>query len=289
LGYRRLQNTGSVREKRQRLRAALEAEEIYNLMTKLVASFDYDSAFCQVQDAIPCVMHGGNRINEKLFMMVMIEAWDSCTSNHEQEILIATVENYINTGVFGTEESRSQWKLPLTKDSELETVSFTAWRGKKVLEKLADLAQRIFLNEDQDRLMQWQQMLSKYLEVMKVAFRHEDFLEEEVEEFQDLVDDWFYHYVKLVGLPGITNYMHLLGAGHLYFYLKKWGNLYRYQQQGWEMKNSVIASFIFRRTRRGGAGGKHGPAHTSRVEPLLQWFRRSTAWSTGDAVRFFTT
>ena len=131
------------------------------------------------------------------------------------------------------------------KESDLEARSSTAWYGKKVLKKLADLAQRIFLNEDQDRLMQWQQMLSKYLEVMKVTFRHEDFLEEEVEEFQVLVDDWSYHYVKLAGLSGITNYMHLLGAGHLYFYLKKWGNLYRYQQWSWGMKNSVIASFLF--------------------------------------------
>jgi hypothetical protein len=92
---------------------------------------------------------------------------------------------------------------------------------------------------------------------------------------------------SIVCLPGITNYMHLLGAGHLYFYVKKWGNLYCYQQQGWEMKNSVIASFIMQRTRKGGSGGKYGPAHTSRIEPLMKWFRRSTAWATGDAKSFF--
>jgi hypothetical protein len=50
-------------------------------------------------------------------------------------------------------------------------------------------------------------------------------------------------YVELLGLPGVTNYMHLLGAGYLYHYLKKWGNLYRYQQQGWEMKNGKLAAF----------------------------------------------
>jgi hypothetical protein len=197
------------------------------------------------------------------------------------------VENYINSGVFGTPESNAQWKLPVSKESELEMVSFTAWRGNKVLDKLADIAQLILLDPETTRLRQWQSMIFKYLNVIKFAFRHEDFSDDDVEEFQDLIDEWFYQYVHLVGLPGITNYMHLLGAGHLYFYVKKWGNLYHYQQQGWEMKNSVIASFIMRRTRKGGSGGKYGPAHTSRIEPLLKWFRRSSAWATGDAESFF--
>jgi hypothetical protein len=82
-------------------------------------------------------------------------------------------------------------------------------------------------------------------------------MDDDLEEFQDLIDKWFYEYVHLVGLPDISNYIHLLGAGHLYFYIKKYGNLYRYQQQGWEMKNSIIASFIMRQTRRGGAGGNN--------------------------------
>jgi hypothetical protein len=112
-------------------------------------------------------------------------------------------------------------------------VSFTAWQGKKILEKLADIAEWIFLDADWGGLKQWQSMLRKYLHVMQFAFLHEDFLVNDIEDFQDLVDEWFYQYVQLVGLPGITNYIHLLGAGYLYFYLKKWGNLYCYQQQGW--------------------------------------------------------
>jgi hypothetical protein len=106
--------------------------------------------------------------------------------------------------------------------------------------------------------------------------------------FKDAVDEWYYKYVSLVGLPGITNYVHLLGAGHLYHFLKKWRNLYRYQQQGWKKKNGIIALFVNRRTRKGGAGGKHGPTHTSRVMPVMQWFQRNTAWATGDAELFFT-
>ncbi len=114
------------------------------------------------------------------------------------------------------------------------------------MERLSVLVEQLQL--EGNRLRKWQTMLSKYLEVIKLAFQHEDFSNEDIEVFQDLVDEWYYLYIELLGLPGVTNYIHLLGAGHLYFYLKKWGNLYRYQQQGWEMKNGVIASFINRRT-----------------------------------------
>jgi hypothetical protein len=288
LCYRRLPHDGTVSEKRQRLREALEVEIMYNLMTKLVAATDYDSAFCQVDDAIPCIMHGGNRMGEKIFMLVLIESWERCITKRDKEELINHVENYINTGIFGTAESQSQWKLPLTKEFELETVSFSAWHVKKVLLKLGDLAEQLLGDQDPLCTIRWRQMLTKYLDVMKLAFQHEEFSDEDIELFQDLIDEWFFMYIELVGLPGITNYIHLLGAGHLYHYLKRWGNLYGYQQQGWEKKNGIIASFVDRRTRRGGAGGKYGPSHTSRVIPVMQWFQRNTAWATGDASLFFT-
>ncbi len=107
LGYRGMQQGGTVSEKRQRLKDALEAEAEYGLMTKLVLSTDENSAFCAVDDAIPCVMHGGNRICEKIFMMALIEAWNKCTSNSDRDLLIETVENFVNTGVFGTVASKA--------------------------------------------------------------------------------------------------------------------------------------------------------------------------------------
>jgi hypothetical protein len=53
LGYRHLPAVGTVQEKHQRLHSALEAEQIYGLMTKLVGSIDWESAFCTAEDAIP--------------------------------------------------------------------------------------------------------------------------------------------------------------------------------------------------------------------------------------------
>jgi hypothetical protein len=72
---------------------------MYGLMMKLVLSTDYDSAFCEVEDAIPCIIHGGNRMGEKNFMMMLLEYWAECTTNSKMEELVATVEHFINRGI----------------------------------------------------------------------------------------------------------------------------------------------------------------------------------------------
>jgi hypothetical protein len=70
---------------------------------------------------------------------------------------------------------------------------------------------------------------------------------------------------------GITNYIHMIGSGHIADYLFKWKNLYRFSQQGWEAMNSLIKTFFFRRTSHGGGvrGGKK-----SRLIPIARWLQR---------------
>jgi len=60
LSYHGLPQNGTIREKRERLLHALETENVYSLMTRLVASTNKDFAFIEVESAIPCIMHEGN-------------------------------------------------------------------------------------------------------------------------------------------------------------------------------------------------------------------------------------
>jgi len=48
--------------------------------------------------------------------MLLLEAWGLCVTNADRISLVQTVENFVNTGAFGTEESHSQWKVPINKD-----------------------------------------------------------------------------------------------------------------------------------------------------------------------------
>ena len=58
-----------------------------------------------------------------------------------------------------------------------------------------------------------------------------------IEEFQSLADYFFITWVSLNGIAGVTNYIHMLGSGHLMEFLYKYRNLYKYSQQGWEHLN----------------------------------------------------
>jgi hypothetical protein len=87
----------------------------------------------------------------------------------------------------------------------------------------------------------------------------------------------------MVGYDGVTNYIHMLGAGHIRYYLRKWGNLHRFQNQGWEAYNAMITSFWHHRTRKGG-----GKLNRSKIVPIAQWILRLMLWKTGVAQRYFS-
>jgi hypothetical protein len=126
-------------------------------------------------------------------MMLLIEVWRECCTKNERDELINLIETFVNTGAFGTEESRSQWKLPLDKEGNIDAISFSAWRVHKIFVILDSLAKQLFGNNqcNHNRLAAWQSMLSKYSNVLAIAFKHEEFSDEDIEEFQDLIDEWY--------------------------------------------------------------------------------------------------
>ena len=63
---------------------------------------------------------------------------------------------------------------------------------------------------------------------------------------------FFQLWVQLHGRDGVTNYVHMIGSGHMLEYMKRWGNLTKYSQQGWEALNKLIKLFFFQRTNKGG-------------------------------------
>jgi hypothetical protein len=92
----------------------------------------------------------------------------------------------------------------------------------------------------------------KYKEALKLLLLHRDLSDDEIEDFQDLIDDFFEIWVGIFGDEGITNYTHMLGAGHIYYFLKKYKCLYLYSQQGWEALNGKIQTFIHQSSKQGG-------------------------------------
>ena len=72
----------------------------------------------------------------------------------------------------------------------------------------------------------------------------------------------------------------MMSSGHLSMYLRRWKNLYRHSQQGWEAFNSLLKTFYFRRTQRGGTSNA-GKGRKSRLLPIGRWLQRRVIWLCG--------
>ena len=90
-------------------------------------------------------------------------------------------------------------------------------------------------------------------------------------------------WINLIGYDGITNYIHLLGAGHIRYFLKKWRNLHRFSNQGWEAYNALVANYWHHRTQKGGGRG----VEKSKILAIAQCLLRVMMWRTGEGDRFF--
>jgi hypothetical protein len=120
----------------------------------------------------------------------------------------------------------------------------------------------------------------------KILTTHRALTEDEMEEFQDLVDDFFEIWVELFGMDGMTNYLHLLGSGHVLYFLRKYNCLYIYSQQGWEALNSVCTAYILQNSSRGGYGSGQNKTK-SYIFPLIRYIMRDLLWKTNMADNFF--
>jgi len=54
---------------------------------------------------------------------------------------------------------------------------------------------------------------------MELVRKRGEYTDEEIERFQDHIDVFFVEYMKETGVEGVTNYIHMLGSGHVKYYM----------------------------------------------------------------------
>ena len=128
----------------------------------------------------------------------------------------------------------------------------------------------------QDYVVDWRETVRLYSCVREqlTSRKHYDIFM--VAQFQKDADVFMKRYKALTGRDGMTNYFHMLDAGHFAFFLHKYGNLYRLSQQGWENVNSIMKRSFHRNTQRGGC--KRG---TSKILPVFLRLHRAMMWRMG--------
>jgi len=253
-------------------------------------------AFLSLHDAVPCILHLENRVGLKFFTMLLRAGLSNATSGATFAVQTAqgqrfdsffqTVNDIMNTVVIGSVFYPGQWDCPKDKSkNEVGIICLDNNRTRKVINSF-DLFIDLCIVED-DKKQQWKTCIDHYRKAMKLLRQKTNLSSGEIERFQSHIDAFFVIWVNLTGHEGVTNYIHMLASGHISEYLVYWGNLYDHSQQGWEAFNSLIKTFFFRRTGRGGAGNQ-GRGPKSRLRPIARWLSRRVIWMCGYDYHFKT-
>ena len=96
---------------------------------------------------------------------------------------------------------------------------------------------------------------------------------------------YFFLWIKLTHSAGITNYIHLIGAAHIYWCLFKYRNVYKCSQQGWEQLNKRASGIYHMHSQNGGQGAKE--EEKSQILPVFRFLVQTFMWKTGFGEEYF--
>ena len=74
----------------------------------------------------------------------------------------------------------------------------------------------------------WKEVLKKYNNIIHILNRRYEFGEDNILEFQRVVDEYSDEWAKLTGIDGQTNYEHFLRTGHVSHFFYLYEHLYKY-------------------------------------------------------------
>ena len=204
----------------------------------------------------------------------------------------------MNEHVYGNDEHglKGQWVFPMAKGQLYmkSMTGVTAWKVMNALSDSADIAfaarhlpttqggiRRAAAVAENRRIKQkWNNMMKHFIEFWKLVDNKDgDLTDDEINRAHFHGVSFFAIYV-LMFPERITNYMHLIGAGHITYFLDKYRNLYRFSQQGWEALNKLIKSHYHHKTNHGGCQGNTNSAMVrgQHLLPIANLITRRHAW-----------
>jgi hypothetical protein len=273
-----------------------------------------------VERLIPCILHMKMRMLEKIFQCLVnsgLERYaDSKLDKSKRKLLASNVEIYMKGSVMGNSEKGivSYWKFKWKKPTNvtMEKVNFSGGIAQKILLKLHGLVRIIFDPEfDQEPqltnlnpravnncLMEtWIGLCENLVAMWALIEQKDEYTNEEIMLLHKRCNNFMSVWTDLFGNNHVTNYIHIVGAGHLSYFAKKYGNLYRYSQQGWESMNQLLKHYYFNNTNHGGSSGNGGKDNEGgftnatvigdHCRPLMKLCQRTIMWKLGIGDAYF--
>ena len=286
----------TIKAKVAKLKASLMEGRMIKVMRDSIKRIeDKQSGFLfGLERAVPCVLHLENRVNEKLVVMTLLEGLKHRSNGVQSQEYFQEVADVFNNGMLS--EQNGNWSVP--QDSgELKVLSFSNVTARRLVSNIDQIFDAFFRfhNDDGVRRQLFHTCLKEMFPPIVTALRkRSSFSDSDIIELQKKIDKWYHAWMTITGLEGMANYIHLLGSGHITYYLTKYRNLYRYSNQSWERLNKRVKRFYLQRTQRGGHGKYGGKDVQNQLickhtKPIARWLQRVIMWNTGLGAEFFIT
>jgi hypothetical protein len=185
-----------------------------------------------ISQIIPCIVHLENRVGEKLITVLLARASEAYQKRNTRglQCFAACIQEIVNTRILGTVYCPKQWKMHRgEKNDTVLKVSLSNKKTRQFIENIGVLIDYVFdhLEEAEQRRI-WHYLIDQYCQAMDILLLRREYTDDEIEEFQSLIDDFFVAYVEEsgAGKEGITNYIHMLGSAHIKHYMKLHHNLF---------------------------------------------------------------
>jgi len=136
-----------------------------------------------------------------------------------------------------------------------------------------------------DHRAAWKIFIEDYTHMIEMLTRSIDFDENDIDALEMRIEKCYTMLVKISGMKGCTNYFHYLGSGHIIWLTKRYGNLWRWRNEGVEGKNSTLSLRYNKFNNRGGNKGNYKDKELQQkcfpFQVLGAWMARLTMWQLG--------
>ena len=164
--------------------------------------------------------------------------------------------------------------------------------GVHQLHNLRELVHIAVPEAQKQRRDEWMTFLYHYVNVNDKLHSTLEFTDEDITALEKDIDAMYTYLVTSIGGAenGVTNYFHYLGSGHIVWMVKRYGNLWRFCNEGLESLNSLASK------RYNGFNNKGGYKATCKQESgknvlpfevLGSWMARLGMWHIGTADTMF--
>ena len=296
LQLRHMDIEGSLTRRQRRLQIQLGKEWLHNdclLCQERHGPGTANTALVMMMSMLPCILHMEIRVGIKMITMLLKEGLTNAKNDNLQwietrdrtalgkrcESFMKKIRHMADTQVCGTVTRPAQTRIPFdTTTNTLGVLKLDNGRVRKFLNHIEELVDLCVIDPRTKPL--WKSSIQHYRVSMVMLRNKERLTRDEIWAYQKKADYFFRDWIDCHAAEGMTNYVHMIGSGHVLEYLLHWGNLANHSQQGWEAFNSQFKTYFFNRTQRGGSVNK-GRSKQSRMLPMARWVQRRTVFMAG--------